>query len=49
MEFHTRPQSGLYYIVRQADIERLKFDMPFEVLYEFVDDWKRIPLALIRT
>lgn len=49
MEFHTRPQSGRYYIVRQADVERFTFDVPIEVLYEFVDDWKRIPLALIRT
>ncbi len=49
MEFHTMPQSGRYYIVRQADVERFTFDLTIEVLYEFVDDWKRIPLALIRT
>lgn len=49
MEFHTSALPGNYYLVRTEDIDRLTSGLEIEVLYGFEDDWKRIPLSLIKT
>jgi 4-amino-4-deoxy-L-arabinose transferase-like glycosyltransferase len=49
MEFHTSALPGHYYLVRTEDIDRMTSGLEIEVLYGFEDDWKRIPLSLIKT
>lgn len=49
MQFDTTPGTDRFYLVRKAEISQYIDLRETEVLYEFVDDWKRIPLALIKT
>ncbi|MBK8506350.1 MAG: glycosyltransferase family 39 protein [Saprospiraceae bacterium] len=49
MDFHTRLQRDRYYLVRKHELDHFSEPNQFEILYEFVDDWKNIPLALIKT
>ncbi|MCB0689781.1 MAG: glycosyltransferase family 39 protein [Saprospiraceae bacterium] len=48
MQFHTELQPNRYYLVRKENIDAYDSDS-YQVIYEFVDDWKRIPLNLIKT
>lgn len=49
MEFHTSAVKNVFYLMRKEDIPNYVDPQEIDVLYEFVDDWKRIPLALIKT
>jgi hypothetical protein len=49
MEFHTHLQRGRYYLIRKHELDHFSVPDQIQILYEFVDDWKNIPLALIKT
>lgn len=49
MQFHTAAVPDQHYLVRENDLSQFLNPGQYEILYEFVDDWKRIPLALIKT
>jgi len=49
MEFHQIPRSNTYYLMRKEDMARYSEVFALDLLYEFVDDWNRIPLAVVKT